>query len=499
MKKKIYLFFVSICLVCNSFAQSNYPDNYDWGYSSSAQHSATEVYDAYDQNGGTCATYAVVSAAEMAYNKFFGLNKYYDDTTYDSRIMFSCSYPVHFSNTDYITSTSGAIPYFVFDLIKNKGVSLEKDFPSKWVAANSDNTDAEFQNYISAIPSMTRYTFTSFRYWYYSPTGISLNDAVGMGGMLNTNMINYSIEDIKGLIMTYGPVVAGVSSYYLTTENKECKGQWPNDIICVNGYQTNIRDHAIVIIGWGKEYVSSLGKDVEYWKILNSWGKDWSNNGIGKVEINSLGISTGEIGYFDGIPNIALQYLDNTTVTSGQYLTSNGAFFDAAEVAPNNPVIVESGGNCHVYSPSSITLKSGFHAKEGSLFVARLVPNYNQYYYSQFGATYNPQNRIKHFMVDNSDSTSLSDDNQEIGIDTLQKFSIFPNPIVGENLHIRSEKAVKGKVIISLYDVLGQVVYSSSENEFEFKSIDCSKLIKGLYLLKVEHNGTITSFRIINQ
>jgi hypothetical protein len=499
MKKYIYSLTVLIFLTCNSFAQSNYPDNYDWGNINTGLHSYTFVSDAYDQQGGTCATYAVVSAAEMVYNKSFSLIKSFDEPAHDARIMFSCSYPVHFSNTDDITSTYGSTPYNVMKFVSEKGIALEKDFPSKWAAASLDNSNTEFQNYISSIPSMTRFTFSSFKYWQYDPSGISLSNALSMGTMLTTNQINYSIEDIKGLITTYGPVVAGVSSEYLRTELEEYKGKWPNDIICVAGYQTNSRDHAIVIIGWGKEYVSSLGKDVEYWKILNSWGKGWSNNGVGKVEINSLGISTGEISYFDGSPDIAFNYLDNKTVRSGEYVTSNTAYSDAAQVAPNNPVIVEVGGNCHVYNPSSITLKSGFQAKKGSLFVARIVPLYNNNYYNEFGATYNPQDRIKLFMGVNLDTKLLPEDNKDNKIESFQGFSIYPNPIINESLHINSDKTVHGKVTITINNILGQEVYSSSDNDFDSKTIDFTFFIKGLYVLKIEQNNNITCYKIIKQ
>ena len=43
-----------------------------------------------------------------------------------------------------------------------------------------------------------------------------------------------------------------------------------------------IRTHAVKIIGWGSE-LDKNGKDVQYWLVANSWGKEWGENGFMKI------------------------------------------------------------------------------------------------------------------------------------------------------------------------------------------------------------------------
>lgn len=40
--------------------------------------------------------------------------------------------------------------------------------------------------------------------------------------------------------------------------------------------------HAVLIVGW------KIINDKRYWIILNSWGKEWGDNGFGYIESNEL-------------------------------------------------------------------------------------------------------------------------------------------------------------------------------------------------------------------
>ena len=58
--------------------------------------------------------------------------------------------------------------------------------------------------------------------------------------------------------------------------------------------------HALTLVGWGVE------DGVQYFIGLNSWGKDWGENGYIKIEVSTAGIS--QYGYA-GLPDVdALRY-----------------------------------------------------------------------------------------------------------------------------------------------------------------------------------------------
>ncbi len=56
-------------------------------------------------------------------------------------------------------------------------------------------------------------------------------------------------------------------------------------------------DHSVVLMGWGKEIVD--GEEIEYWKLQNSWGEGWGENGNFRIKagVNIMSIeSIGEVG-----------------------------------------------------------------------------------------------------------------------------------------------------------------------------------------------------------
>ncbi|XP_018419035.1 PREDICTED: zingipain-2-like [Nanorana parkeri] len=53
-------------------------------------------------------------------------------------------------------------------------------------------------------------------------------------------------------------------------------------------------NHAVIIVGYGTEYVEEEEENVDYWIVKNSWGDDWGDNGYIKMKrnVNLCGIGS---------------------------------------------------------------------------------------------------------------------------------------------------------------------------------------------------------------
>merc|ERR1719223_7873 len=94
--------------------------------------------------------------------------------------------------------------------------------------------------------------------------------------LINIEVVNYckSTEKELAKILDNGPVVVGISvgeSLY-----KYSKGVLMN---CgLTGKLENL-NHAVVVVGYGVDAESNL----PYWKIQNSWGSDWGEEGYFRI------------------------------------------------------------------------------------------------------------------------------------------------------------------------------------------------------------------------
>ena len=89
------------------------------------------------------------------------------------------------------------------------------------------------------------------------------------------------IKVIIDQLINYGPVVSSIIAYEDFQYGNFCP-----DIYSYDGISRNLGFHDIVIVGYG------LYNDKYYWLIQNSWGYDWCEKGLSKIEFGQVGIET---------------------------------------------------------------------------------------------------------------------------------------------------------------------------------------------------------------
>jgi len=100
------------------------------------------------------------------------------------------------------------------------------------------------------------------------------------------------INDLKQVIMTYGPVYASVAAtysfqYYNGGVFNSCSSASPN--------------HAVVIVGWDDDPPDGRPDCPGVWIIRNSWGQGWGEGGYMRIEYGCSGID-GTVYYMNYIP-----------------------------------------------------------------------------------------------------------------------------------------------------------------------------------------------------
>ena len=108
-----------------------------------------------------------------------------------------------------------------------------------------------------------------------------------MGMLKGKDRIDNNMHAIMDEIMRNGPVTATIKVFD-TLDASRIKENFYLYSGGVYGYPWRQGDpkeydgyHAIAIIGWGEDQIA--GRTVPYWLIRNSWGKDWGEDGYGKV------------------------------------------------------------------------------------------------------------------------------------------------------------------------------------------------------------------------
>jgi len=103
-------------------------------------------------------------------------------------------------------------------------------------------------------------------YPYSATTGTCKYDASKVKAKVSTyGYVDTTVDAIKTAIYNNGMVSAALNANKMQT--------YVSGVISADGCPSSMIDHAIDLIGWGKQ------GDVEYWIIRNSWGSSWGENG----------------------------------------------------------------------------------------------------------------------------------------------------------------------------------------------------------------------------
>jgi cathepsin B len=146
----------------------------------------------------------------------------------------------------------GGYEYYAYKFIEKNGLLSLADYP-----------------YLSGTDGKTRVcnmTGKSGKETHHGVTG-------------STKDVAAKIDTIKEEIMTKGPVSTGFTVYkdFMTYKSG----------IYVRTSTEAEGGHAVKIVGWGVE------NGVNYWKVANSWGPAWGENGYFRIKMDQCGFEQG--------------------------------------------------------------------------------------------------------------------------------------------------------------------------------------------------------------
>ncbi len=160
--------------------------------------------------------------------------------------------------------------------------------------------------------------------------------------------------------------------------------------------------------------------------------------------------------------------------------------------------IIESSANVTSTAGESITLKTGFHAKNGSSFSARLINTNGGRVASSVVSTTTPINYASTSSYSNNKHSyaSLLKNNDvlfNVENNTTSMFSIYPT--VSDGFYNIANKEI-GKYNVEVINSVGQIIVASTVN---LEKIDLSSYPNGLYFVRIKNINQSYVFKVIKK
>lgn len=251
----------------------------------------------------------------------------------------------------------------------------------------------------------------------------------------------------------------------------------------------------------------------------------WNNNGDGSAGLESnwlvtpsVTLGTHDTLFWKSAPSQTPRYLDGYEVllstTTNEDVQFTHVLFTAAEMTGtptagdtifSNFTFAPAGAFVHgqdgtyIQTPASST-DPAKPSYSGQLrpFSVPLDTYANQIVYIAFHHNSHDDNLISldDVMIRGTLNPNIGIKEQSNNLD----LNIFPNP-AGENAQLNFELTAETNIIITVYDVTGQMVYSQNEGNLthgrHFANINTSTLSKGFYSVTVKSNNGFSAVKMI--
>lgn len=296
---------------------------------------------------------------------------------------------------------------------------------------------------------------------------------------------NYSFyENDNTVLDMYSENPSGTDSYNYNHNNRNC-GNYNSENDCCNrehifpqGFfnqespmKTDIH-HVVPSDG----YVNGRRSNFPFGEVSNI---SWQSNNGSKVGTNNIFGYTGTV--FEPIDefkgDIARMLFYFATRYENEVTNSS---WDAPNASISNPL---NGTNNQVYETWYIKLLYKWHT-EDPISQREIIRNNEAY---NFQKNRNPF--IDHPEYVSQIWGSVLSVNKPL---TLEDIKIYPNPIKGNDLFIKTTQITQ----IKIYNIIGKLVLSKILNSSNNK-VDISKLDKGVYLIKIVSQNKITTKKVI--